>query len=717
MTEPTADPSRPSDAELISAVRAGDNAAYGVLFERHRDAARRMAAQLVRSPDGDDLVSEAFIKVLDQLRAGAGPDVAFRAYLLTAIRRLHIDRVRADRRVQPSDDLEKYDGGVEFGDTAVASFESSAAAQAFVALPERWQLVLWHLDVEGAKPADIAPMLGMSANGVSALAYRAREGLRQSYLQVHLADTAEESCRGTTERLGAYVRQGLGKRETTKVREHLDGCARCTGVYLELVEVNSGLRGLLAPALLGAVGLRYVADLQGQVAAAGAGAGGSAAGGAGHTNPGRWAGNTAGRARDWVTAAPAHGVAAAGITLGVIGAAVVAAMAFMTLESPGGPTSDEVSDGPSLSLPGPTRPGDSDPRVRPQTVPPTAVIPPTLPGLVPPGSPSTIPGIPGVEDPGAPDAPEGPGAPDDPGPGGPGPDDPRNPEEPQPHDPGPNDPGPTEPAPTEPGPTEPTEPTEPAPTPPVAPRDLALTDEPGGLTLAWSAVAGADGYEVYRSVGTGLAGAGRSAAAVVSGDLVSGPDPLVTTSFVDTGAPNGARVVYEVVALNAAGRSETATLGPIRLPAVARISVRPIGLGTRCIEATGRPGSASTRLGSCGTATVWRVWDAGSGTGWWTIRAVSGPATGACLTSAARPVVSTVTTEACAGSTRQQWAFDPGSTASQHVSARARPGQVLDATTASAGGPLFTLPRTTSPRLDRNQRFSALLEDVAATFR
>ena len=37
-------------------------------------------------------------------------------------------------------------------------------------------MVLWHLEVENQKPADIAPLLGMSANSVSALAYRAREG-------------------------------------------------------------------------------------------------------------------------------------------------------------------------------------------------------------------------------------------------------------------------------------------------------------------------------------------------------------------------------------------------------------------------------------------------------------------------------------------------------------------------------------------------------------
>ena len=53
-------------------------------------------------------------------------------------------------------------------------------ARAFASLPERWQAVLWHTEIEGARPADVAPLLGLTANSVAALAYRAREGLRQA---------------------------------------------------------------------------------------------------------------------------------------------------------------------------------------------------------------------------------------------------------------------------------------------------------------------------------------------------------------------------------------------------------------------------------------------------------------------------------------------------------------------------------------------------------
>ncbi|NUS51976.1 MAG: sigma-70 family RNA polymerase sigma factor, partial [Nocardioidaceae bacterium] len=302
MTDVLNDLDTPSDAELISRVRGGDVAAYGDLFARHKDAAQRLARQLVRGPDSDDLVSEAFAKVLSVLQSGGGPDVAFRAYLLTAVRRLHVDRVRSGQRLQTTDDLTPFDPGVPFQDTAVAGFESGAAAKAFASLPERWQLVLWHLEVEGQKPADIAPLLGMSANSVSALAYRAREGLRQAFLTMHISDITETDCRWVNEHLGAYVRKGLSKRDAAKVQQHLDGCRRCTAMYLELNEVNSNLAGIIAPLLLGAAATGYLAST-------GVGAAGLL--------------GVVGRVKEFV-AANTGAVAAGGVGAAVVAAAVTA---------------------------------------------------------------------------------------------------------------------------------------------------------------------------------------------------------------------------------------------------------------------------------------------------------------------------------------------------------------------------------------------------------
>ncbi len=317
-----------SDPELISRVRDGDVDAYGSLFSRHVDAATRLARTIAGHGDADDLVSDAFVKVLNVLLGGGGPDVAFRAYLLTAVRRLHVDRIRSTQRLNPVDDLTPYDPGVPFTDTAVAGFEGGAAARAFASLPERWQMVLWHLEVENQKPADIAPLLGMSANSVSALAYRAREGLRQAFLTMHAGDLADEHCRETNDLLGGYVRGALSKRDTAKVNDHLVHCRRCTAVYLELADVNSSLAAVLGPALLGTAAAAYV----------GATAGGTAGGGLGVVA-------LLDRAKDFVAAN------AAATTAGAAAVGVAATTAILVATHQGAPERPSAAaDPPGGSL-------------------------------------------------------------------------------------------------------------------------------------------------------------------------------------------------------------------------------------------------------------------------------------------------------------------------------------------------------------------------------
>jgi RNA polymerase sigma factor (sigma-70 family) len=252
----------PSDAELIAAIRAGDMAAYGELYRRHVSAAQALARQLVRGPaEVDDVVADTFSRVLDLIRRGGGPRDAFRPYLLTAVRRGAYDRYRGERRSVVTDEIEAYDPGQPFIDPAVAGLERSLIARAFLSLPERWRTVLWHTEIEGAKPADVAPLLGLTANGVAALAYRAREGLRQAYLQMHLSGVARQECRPVAAKLGAYVRGGLSARESQAVADHLDQCADCRAVYAELADVNVALRGVVAPIFLGPLAAAYLAGL------------------------------------------------------------------------------------------------------------------------------------------------------------------------------------------------------------------------------------------------------------------------------------------------------------------------------------------------------------------------------------------------------------------------------------------------------------------------
>ncbi|WP_166851165.1 sigma-70 family RNA polymerase sigma factor [Isoptericola sp. BMS4] len=292
MTEIFARPedSARSDAELILDVRDGDSDAYGALYARHAAAARSVARSYVRSSaDVDDVVAEAFQRVLQVLQHGGGPDTTFRAYLFTVVRRLAVDVVQGRRRTRPTDDESTLDAGLGAAlaseRAAMAGFERSVVRQAYEALPERWQAVLWYTEVEGCTPAQIAPVLGLTPNGVAALAYRAREGLRVGYLQEHLQAEPSQGCRAVNPLLGSYVRGGLSRRETAKVDAHLETCGGCREIVLELGDVARGMRAVIAPLVLGTVGMTALGALPlGGVLAGGlVGAGGAAAGGAGVT--------------------------------------------------------------------------------------------------------------------------------------------------------------------------------------------------------------------------------------------------------------------------------------------------------------------------------------------------------------------------------------------------------------------------------------------------
>lgn len=265
-TSPPASSEHPlSDAELIEAVRGGTVEAYGSLYVRHVRAARNLALQLAKSStDADDLVSDAFAKVLTSLRAGSGPESAFRPYLLTTVRHTAYDRFKQQRRFELSDDLEALPGveratSLPFRDTAVAGLERELITKAFASLPERWQNVLWHTAIENRSPDELAPTFGLTSNGVAALAYRAREGLRKAYLQAHVTGDPAERCQAAVGKLGTWTRGGLSLRESAQLNAHLDDCATCRAVATELADVNGALRGIVAPLVLGVGAAGYLA--------------------------------------------------------------------------------------------------------------------------------------------------------------------------------------------------------------------------------------------------------------------------------------------------------------------------------------------------------------------------------------------------------------------------------------------------------------------------
>jgi RNA polymerase sigma factor (sigma-70 family) len=242
-----------SDAELIESARSGDTSAFAELWRRHFRPAARVARQFT-SIDADDLVSEAYARIFQRVLAGGGPTGAFRPYLYTTIRNLASTWGAASQRDVQVDMIEDFEDERIPDDPAAYALDRTLTARAFRSLPERWQTVLWYTEVEGMDPHEVAPIMGITANSVAALSYRAREGLRKAWLQAHISDaTASGECQWTMSRLGDHARDGLSARDAQRLTDHLETCAKCTVVSEEVEEVGSHLALVMLPLLLGGI--------------------------------------------------------------------------------------------------------------------------------------------------------------------------------------------------------------------------------------------------------------------------------------------------------------------------------------------------------------------------------------------------------------------------------------------------------------------------------
>ncbi|WHM40543.1 sigma-70 family RNA polymerase sigma factor [Streptomyces sp. BPTC-684] len=258
--------SRP-DAELTASIREGDDEALAELYRRHQPAVLAYARTCCRDPHtAEDLASEAFTRALQAVRSGGGPELAWRAYLLTIVRRTAAGWADTARRTELAPDFTTWLAGVSSGSESESSEErvlrledNSLVLRGFRTLPERWRAVLWHTVIEDEPAAEVAARLGMTASGVASLAARAREGLREAYLSAHAdSSTASEECRRHTALLGAVVRRS-GRRTSRALDRHLTHCARCRRALVHLTDINERLNTTLPAALLLWGGSAYVA--------------------------------------------------------------------------------------------------------------------------------------------------------------------------------------------------------------------------------------------------------------------------------------------------------------------------------------------------------------------------------------------------------------------------------------------------------------------------
>lgn len=175
-----------AESDLIGGVRDGDPEAMAILYGRYRVSGLIFTQALMSTAqEAEDVLHEAFVKAFGAIRNGSGPTTVFGPYLNTSIRSVAFTswKKAGRERPAPEEDLDTAaeDPGLE---NAVYVAEHGHIAAAMRTLPQRWRTVLWHAEVLGKKPRDIAPVLGIEPNAVSALLIRARAGLRAAYAEI-----------------------------------------------------------------------------------------------------------------------------------------------------------------------------------------------------------------------------------------------------------------------------------------------------------------------------------------------------------------------------------------------------------------------------------------------------------------------------------------------------------------------------------------------------
>lgn len=179
-----------SDVELLHAHVAGDHAAFGELFARHRDRLWAVALRTTGHPeDAADGLQDAMIAAYRRAGSFRG-DAAVTTWLHRIVVNACLDRLRAARVRRTDalpDDLEEYgDRGSRLSaapeaedpaDRSVRAEERRQVLAALASLPPEQRAALVLVDMEGYSVAEAAAVLDCAVGTVKSRCSRGRARL------------------------------------------------------------------------------------------------------------------------------------------------------------------------------------------------------------------------------------------------------------------------------------------------------------------------------------------------------------------------------------------------------------------------------------------------------------------------------------------------------------------------------------------------------------
>ena len=176
------------DAELMLRVRAGDDASFAILLEKHRGPVVHFLYRMVLNQAvAEELGQEAFLRVY-RSRASYEPTAKFTTWLFRIANHLALNwiRDRKNERGQESLDQQSPDGQMRQVADRQPSTEQQMIRQARLAevrraiqaLPEKQRSAVMMHKYEEMEYSQIAGVLECSESAVKSLLFRAYEALR-----------------------------------------------------------------------------------------------------------------------------------------------------------------------------------------------------------------------------------------------------------------------------------------------------------------------------------------------------------------------------------------------------------------------------------------------------------------------------------------------------------------------------------------------------------
>jgi RNA polymerase sigma-70 factor (ECF subfamily) len=186
---PTAapDPALAEEAGWIEKARTGDERAFALLIDRHRDRAYGLALRMLRSPaEAEEAAQDAFVRVWRALPSFRG-ESKFSTWLHRIVVRRCLDRsaVLRTRRGRETE-LEHAPEPVTTPDPAIdpeVRMRTARLADLMNELTETQRTVVTLFYHQDRSIEDVAEILGLPGNTVKTHLHRARAVLRDGWLR------------------------------------------------------------------------------------------------------------------------------------------------------------------------------------------------------------------------------------------------------------------------------------------------------------------------------------------------------------------------------------------------------------------------------------------------------------------------------------------------------------------------------------------------------